>query len=167
MSEYGKSEIRKATLDDLAEVERLVAAAFALYVPRMGRRPAPMDDDYRARIEAGEVDVLVDAEGIGGVVVLETDHDPSVLETIAIAERLRGRGLGRILVAHAEAASRAAGCRTISLFTHEKMTENQAIYPRLGFVETHRAHQNGFDRVFFAKSLAPAAEQDGGEPRGG
>ncbi len=167
MSEYGRSGIRKARLDDLAEIERLVATAFAPYVPRMGRRPAPMDDDYRARIEAGEVDVFVDAEGIGGVVVLETDHDPSVLETIAVAERLRGRGLGRVLVAHAEAASRAAGCRTLSLFTHEKMTENRAIYPRLGFVETHRAHQNGFDRVFFAKSLDPAPGSNDGEPRGG
>lgn len=148
------SEIRKARLDDLAEVERIVAEAFAPYVARMGRRPAPMDDDYRARIAAGEVDVLVDAGGMAGLVVLETDRDPSVLETLAVADRARGLGLGRILVAHAEAASRAAGCRTISLFTHEAMTENQAIYPRLGFVETHRAHQNGFDRVFFAKSLA-------------
>ena len=162
------SEIRKARLTDLADVERVVAEAFAPYVPRLGRRPAPMDDDYRARIEAGEVDVLVDAEGIAGVVVLETDRDPSVLETVAVADRLRGRGLGRRLVAHAEAASRAAGCRTITLFTHEKMTENRAIYPRLGYVETHRARQNGFDRVFFAKPLFTlAAGSDGGDGRGG
>lgn len=150
------SEIRKATLDDLVEIERIVAEAFAPYVPRMGLRPAPMDDDYGVRIVAGEVDVLVDEAGIAGLVVLETDRDPSVLETIAIASRMRGRGLGRTLVAHAEAASRAAGCRTISLYTHEAMTENRAIYPHLGFVETHRAHQNGFDRVFFAKSLVDA-----------
>lgn len=147
------SEIRSAGPADLAEVERVVAEAFSPYVPRIGRRPAPMDDDYAARIAAGEVEVFVDAVGIGGVLVVELDRDPSVLVTIAVADRLRGQGLGRRLVERAEAASRAAGCRTISLYTHEKMTENRAIYPRLGFVETHRAHETGFDRVFFAKPL--------------
>lgn len=162
------SEIRKAGLTDLADVERVVAEAFAPYVPRLGRRPAPMDDDHRARIEAGEVDVLVDAEGVAGVVVLETVRAPSVLETAAVADRLRGRGFGRRLVAHAEAASRAAGCRTITLFTHEKMTENRAVYPRLGYVETHRARQNGFDRVFFVEPLFTlAAGSDGGDGRRG
>lgn len=147
------SEIRTARPGDRADIERVVAEAFGPYVARMGRRPAPMDDDYGGRIAAGEVDVLVDAGGVAGVVVLETGRDPAVLETVAVADRVRGRGLGRRLVAHAEAASRAAGCRTLTLYTHEKMTENRAIYPHLGFVETHRARQDGFDRVFFAKSL--------------
>lgn len=162
------SEIRKATIEDLGAVERIVAEAFSPYIARIGRRPAPMDDDYRARIEAGEVDVFVDDDGVAAVLVLETDRDPAVLETIAVADRTRGRGLGRRLVAHAEAASRAAGCRTISLFTHEKMTENRAIYPHLGFHETHRAHENSFDRVFFAKPLfTEVGGSDAEDGRGG
>ena len=31
----------------------LVRAAYAIYIPRLGRKPAPMQDDYAARIEAG------------------------------------------------------------------------------------------------------------------
>jgi GNAT superfamily N-acetyltransferase len=145
--------IRRATLDDLAAVERVVIEAFARYVPRMGRRPAPMDDDHRARIVAGEVAVAVDGEGVAGVLVLVIEGTAAKLDTVAVAERMRGQGLGRRLVEHAETVARAAGCDRISLFTHETMTENRAIYPHLGYVETHRARQDGFDRVFFAKIL--------------
>jgi GNAT superfamily N-acetyltransferase len=160
------SEIRRATIDDLAAIEHIVAEAFAAYVPRMGMRPAPMDDDHGARIAAGEVEVFVDAVGIAGVLVLVIGRDEAKLEIVAVAERVRGRGLGRRLVAHAEAVSRAAGCLRISLFTHETMTENRAIYPRLGYVETHRARQDGFDRVFFSKTLAPLPGRTGA-PTGG
>jgi hypothetical protein len=37
--------------------------------------------------------------------------------------------------------------------TNAAMTENLAFYPRHGYVETHRASQDGFDRVFFSKRL--------------
>jgi hypothetical protein len=33
------------------------------------------------------------------------------------------------------------------------MTENQAYYPRHGYVETHRGNDQGFDRVFFRKRV--------------
>jgi len=159
------SEIRRARFDDLAEIEAVVAEAFAPYVARMGRRPAPMDDDHRARIAAGEVEVWVDEAGIGGVLVFDVAADPAHLDTVAVADRLRGRGIGRRLVAHAEAVARAAGRRKITLFTHVTMVENLAIYPHLGWVETHRARQDGFDRVFFAKSLGDDAMGEG--DRGG
>jgi hypothetical protein len=33
------------------------------------------------------------------------------------------------------------------------MTENLAYYPRHAYIETHRAEQDGFRRVFFRKPL--------------
>jgi hypothetical protein len=33
------------------------------------------------------------------------------------------------------------------------MTENLALYPRLGYIEAERCTDNGFERVFFAKRL--------------
>jgi hypothetical protein len=35
----------------------------------------------------------------------------------------------------------------------QAMTENIAFYERLGFVETHRAEEKGFKRVYMTKSL--------------
>jgi hypothetical protein len=40
------------------------------------------------------------------------------------------------------------GLRVLSLYTNVAMTENRAPYHRVGFVETHRAVENGFNRVY-------------------
>jgi len=37
------------------------------------------------------------------------------------------------------------------------MTANLAYYPRHGYTETHRAQEDGFRRVFFAKKLGAQA----------
>jgi hypothetical protein len=35
------------------------------------------------------------------------------------------------------------------------MHENIALYRRLGFVETHRISEKGYDRVYMTKALTP------------
>jgi hypothetical protein len=37
--------------------------------------------------------------------------------------------------------------------THEAMTENQAIYARLGYVETGRRSEDGYRRIYMEKPL--------------
>ncbi|GIT79668.1 hypothetical protein LLS1_13370 [Leifsonia sp. LS1] len=39
----------------------------------------------------------------------------------------------------------------VRLYTHERMTENLAYYPRRSFVETARRTENELRRVFFRK----------------
>lgn len=41
-----KAMIRAALPPDAPRVLPLVEAAFAVWVPRLGRKPAPMEDDY-------------------------------------------------------------------------------------------------------------------------
>nr|WP_255568636.1 GNAT family N-acetyltransferase [Neoroseomonas alba] len=131
----------------------LVRAAYALYVPRIGREPAPMTDDYAARIAAGEAWVVEEDGSLLAVLVLEDFPDSLQLDNIAIAPAAQGRGLGRALVAFTEDEARRRGFAKVTLYTNEKMVENLALYPRLGFVETHRAPQAGFARVFFEKAV--------------
>ena len=54
-------------------------------------------------------------------------------------------------------AAPAAPAQEIRLYTNEAMTANLAYYPRHGYTETHRAHEDGFRRVFFAKQLGAQA----------
>lgn len=146
-------------------VRALAEGAYALYLPRMDRRPAPMDADYAAAIRAGRVDVLSDGgdsrrDGTvrGFVVHFARDADWFV-ETVAVDPACQGLGFGRRLMAHAEARARAAGRAAIALYTNAAMTENLAYYPRLGYRETARRVEDGFARVYFAKRLpdAPAS----------
>ena len=47
-----------------------------------------------------------------------------------------------------------AGFDSIYLYTHEKMTENLALYSRIGYVEYERRSQGAFSLVYMRKHLA-------------
>ena len=63
--------IRAAHSHDATAVHALVQEAYRHWVPRLGRVPGPMRDDYERRIAAAQVWVLEMAGEIVGVVVLE------------------------------------------------------------------------------------------------
>lgn len=131
-------------------------AAYSPYIARIGRAPGPMGDDYAARIAAGEAYVIgepVRGAPVRGVIVLVAQAGYLLLDNIAVDPAVRGGGFGRALLLFAEAQARRGGYREMRLYTHEKMTENLALYARSGWVETHRAEQDGFARVFFRKTL--------------
>ena len=153
--------IRRARPADRAAVEAIVHAAYAIYVDRVDKPPGPMLDDYARLIADGAVSVLEDADGtIAAIVVLVLQPDHLLLDNIAVRPDRQGQGFGRQLITFAEAEARRLGFTQLRLYTHEKMTENIALYKRLGFVETGRGHQAGYDRVFMTKRLAtdPAGE---------
>jgi len=146
--------IRLARPEDRPAVEAIVQAAYARYVPRIGREPGPMRDDYAARIHAKQVHVLEDEGVIRGILVLVPQERAMLLDNIAVSPDAQGRGHGRMLLAFAERAARDAGYEAIRLYTNEAMVENIALYSRIGFVETHRIEEKGLRRVYMVKALA-------------
>jgi ribosomal protein S18 acetylase RimI-like enzyme len=138
---------------DVPTIAQLVHDAYAHYIPRMGQPPGPMLDDYAARVAEGAAWVLEADGAIVGLVVLLEAGDHVLLDNIAVAPARQGQGIGRRLIAFAEAETRRRGHAEIRLYTHVTMVENQALYRRLGFEETHRAEQAGFQRVFMRKRL--------------
>ena len=62
--------LRPAQTGEAPLLAALVERAYAHYVPVIGRRPAPMDDDYAARIVAGQAHVLECDGRILGLVVI-------------------------------------------------------------------------------------------------
>jgi len=148
-------EIRRAGVADLPAVTALVREAYAPYVPRIGREPAPMTADYAALLEAAEVWVATDGDrGVIGVLLLHTQTDSLFLENVAVAPAAQGRGVGRALIEHAEQRARELGLPDVTLYTNARMTENLRLYAALGYVETDRRREDGFDRVFYRKPVA-------------
>ncbi len=146
--------IRLAQCTNAAAVEAVVRAAYAIYIPRIGRPPGPMLDDYARLIADGLVHLLDDATGaVLGIIVLLPKADHLLLDNIAVQPSRQGQGIGRQLISFAESEARRRRVAELRLYTHEKMTENIALYRRLGFIETGRGRQAGFDRVFMTKSL--------------
>ena len=70
-----------------------------------------------------------------------------------MAPERQGEGLGRILLDLAERRTGEQDFDTIRLYTHHLMVDNQRIYERDGYVETHREPEQGLGRVFYAKHL--------------
>jgi ribosomal protein S18 acetylase RimI-like enzyme len=146
--------IRPATQDDVEQIARLVNAAYAKYLDRMEKPPAPMLADYATLIAQGEVYVLAAGAEIAGLLVIKAQDQTVFIENVAVDLAFQGQGLGRRLMAFAEQRARERGLREARLYTNEVMVENRAFYQRLGFVEVERRVDGGYHRVFMRKSLA-------------
>jgi ribosomal protein S18 acetylase RimI-like enzyme len=143
--------IRPARPEEAPLLAALVERAYAPWVPIIGRRPFPMQDDYAARIAAGEAWVLEEGGALRGLAVIEAHPDHLMLDNIAVDPARQGSGDGRALLDFVEAEARRRGVAEVRLYTHALMVRNIALYARRGFVETDRREEKGFSRVFMAK----------------
>ncbi|MBN9613534.1 MAG: GNAT family N-acetyltransferase [Actinobacteria bacterium] len=143
----------RATAADIPAITALVRAAYAPYVARIGREPAPMSADYAAQLAAGRILLAHRGAMLVGVLVTEPHPDHLLVENVAVSPDAQGLGIGAQLLDRAEREARGLGLTELRLYTNAKMTENLAYYPRRGYVETGRRTEHGFDRVFFSRTL--------------
>ena len=127
--------------------------AYRHYVDRMGKPPGPMLDDYAARVSEGVIWVLEEGAAIAGIIVLLPTTSYLLLDNIAVSPARQGSGLGRRLLAFAEAEALRRGYPEIRLYTHLTMVENQRLYASIGYEEAGRGSEAGYDRVFMRKQL--------------
>ena len=142
---------RLATAEDLSAITAVTAAAYARYRDRMDRPPAPVLTDYGPAVASGQVWVV--GEPVVALIVLVPKDDSMLVENVAVSPTAQGRGLGRLLMDFAEHEAIQQGFTKMTLYTNEVMTENLAIYARLGYRETERAGDAGYNRVFMEKVL--------------
>jgi len=145
--------IRPAQSADAARLAQIAHAAYAKYIPRMGREPAPMSADYGGAIAAGHVAVVESDGAVAGYLIGLPDRDGYFIENIAVDPAFQGAGLGSALLRHAATEARRFALPSLWLYTNAAMTENLAIYGRFGFVETHRLVEHGYNRVYMRLSL--------------
>jgi ribosomal protein S18 acetylase RimI-like enzyme len=145
--------MRMAQPQDAQGLAECVAAAYQRYVPRMGKPPGPMLADYAEAIAQHQVWVAeANGEIIGGLVLIPCE-DYMLLDNVAVHPNYQGQRVGRILLELADAEAMLQGYGELRLYTHETMTENIALYTRIGWIETHRGEQDGYARVFMRKPL--------------
>jgi len=143
--------IRPADSADVPALERIVRASYSKYIERIGKPPGPMGDDYAAHVRAHAV--WVTGEPVAGLIVLLPEADHLLLDNIAVDPARQGEGVGRALLAFADAEARRRGYSELRLYTHQMMVENIALYARIGWEETGRGEQAGFARVFLRKGV--------------
>jgi ribosomal protein S18 acetylase RimI-like enzyme len=149
----GTYSFRSAEAADASRVAELVDAAYGHYVERIGMLPGPMTADYAEVIRTRQVTVAERHGAVVGVIVLTVTDEGFLVDNVAVHPGHRGTGLGRALLEFAEGEARRAGFDSIYLYTHEKMTENLALYSRIGYVEYDRRSQGAFSLVYLRKHL--------------
>lgn len=149
-------QIRLATANDLDQIVEITNAAYAKYIPRIGRKPQPMTADYATLVSAGEVWVAYDVmqeSSVAGLIVLQVERAHLLIYSVAVHPARQGMGIGKRLLHFAE--QRAAELRydVVQLYTNETMVENISLYKRVGYVEFRRTPYRGFQVVYMEKSL--------------
>lgn len=128
-----REEIRQAVATDVAVIRELTRAAYAKWVPLIGREPKPMTADYDEAVRNHRFDLLYVGGTLAALIetIRETDH--LLVENVAVSPAFQGRGFGRRLMALAEALAASAGFHEIRLYTNQRFAENVALYRKLGY----------------------------------
>ncbi len=145
--------IRLATLDDLARVQAIAAQAYAPYTPLIGRPAAPAVADYRKRIEDREAQVYILNQNVTGFLVAFALNGAWELDAIGVDPAHQGQGIGRALIMQCEADAKERGYSAVTLYTNVMMKANLTLYPALGYISTGRRTVDGYDRIYFRKTL--------------
>jgi len=146
--------VRLAKPEDAAGIAACVCEAYVHYIERIGKQPGPMLEDYSEVIQQFQVHVAVAGGKIVGAIVLKITDEGFYVDNVAVRPAVKGTGVGRLLLEVAEAEAHRQGYKSIYLATHELMTENRALYSRIGYVEYDHRVVNGYPRVFFRKVLS-------------
>ena len=148
------NEIRYALSKDIEAIKEIAQKAYSQYVEAIGKTPAPMIADFHKHLEKDTI-FVVEGENNKGIIayaVIVKKNEEYWLENIAVMPEEAKKGIGTKLINYVEnyISDRAS---EYQLYTNIKMEKNIEWYCRLGFVETKRCIEDGFERVFYIKKL--------------
>ncbi len=109
--------------------------------------------DFANLIQRGHVHVALVDSAVVGYVVFYVNSKSMQLDNVAVDPEFTGQGIGKQLINFVELTASKQGLLAVELYTNAVMTENQVLYPKLGYTITARKQQDGFSRVFYRKLL--------------
>jgi GNAT superfamily N-acetyltransferase len=125
--------LRRAGPADAPAIDTLAQAAYAKWVPVIGRKPRPMTADYNLAIREHLIDLLEDGAGLAALVEMAIEPDYLLIVNLAVAPERQGQGFGSRLLEHAEMVARDTGKPLLRLYTNRLMTPNIALYRSRGY----------------------------------
>lgn len=153
--------IRRATSEDALAVRDLARAAYAKWVPVIGREPKPMTADYDAAVRDHLVDLLHVDGTLAALIETIPEADHLLIENVAVAPAFQGAGHGRRMMDHAEQLAATLGYGEVRLYTNQMFAENVRLYLALGYlIEREERGVLGMT-VYMTKSVVGRDSDDG------
>jgi predicted N-acetyltransferase YhbS len=138
--------------EDAGRIAALIRAAFAAQSVSTDPSPSALrvtEAEVAAHLRMGGGAVTEVAGTLVGSALWTVQDGGLYLGRLAVAPSWRRRGLGRALIASAEAAAHGTGIPVIRLSTRLVLLDNRRLFAACGFVETtHEAHPGYTEPTF-------------------
>ena len=148
--------LQRAVASDAPAILELTRAAYAKWVPVIGREPTPMTVDYGERVREHRIDLLRVGADLAALIemVPEIDHY-LLIENVAVLPSFQGRRYGHRLMMHAETVAASLGLPEMRLYTNKLFAGNVQLYRALGYHAGPggAVQQESYNRVYMSKSL--------------
>ena len=152
-------ELRRAVAEDAAAVRTLTRQAYTKWVPLIGREPKPMQADYVEALRKHRIDLAYLGGDLAALIETIAEVDHLLVENVAVAPAFQRRGLGRMLMAHAEQLALDLNYSEVRLYTNKQFAENIELYRRLGYrIDREETLAIGV-AVHMSKTIVPARLQ--------
>jgi ribosomal protein S18 acetylase RimI-like enzyme len=153
-----RAGLHRATPADAAAVRDLTRAAYAKWVPVIGREPRPMSADYDVAVRDHMVDLLhLDSE-LAALIEMRSEVDHLLIVNVAVSPAYQGHGYGRALLVHAEELACSLGLEEVRLYTNGSFTDNVKLYKRVGYrVDREEVHPQLGAAVYMSKRVLPVS----------
>lgn len=132
------AHVRRAGTNDVRTIRELSRAAYAKWVPFIGREPWPMTADYGRAVAEHVIDLLEDNGVLVALIELIPRSDHLLIENVAVKPEQQGNGLGELMLSHAENVARSMNYSEIRLCTNAAFEANIAFYSKRGYKEYER-----------------------------
>jgi N-acetylglutamate synthase-like GNAT family acetyltransferase len=149
-----KHSFRRATSADATAVREITRAAYAKWIPVIGREPKPMTANYEQAVAEHVIDLL--EERGRPIALIEMILQPShlLIENVAVLPDRHGEGIGGSLLKRADAVARSLGVSELRLYTNALFSANISFYAHRGFEEFLREpHAAGGEVVHMKKTV--------------
>lgn len=154
LTDTAQAGLRRATPPDAAAVRDLTRAAYAKWVPVIGREPGPMNADYDLAVRDHMVDLLHIGSELAALIEMRPEVDHLLIVNVAVSPAHQGHGHGRALLSHAEELARSLGLREVRLYTNGNFTDNIELYKHVGYrVDREEVHPQFGPAVYMSKRL--------------
>jgi ribosomal protein S18 acetylase RimI-like enzyme len=148
--------MRRAVRADVEAIRDLTRAAYAVWVPLIGREPKPMAADYGRAVDEHLIDLLFVGDRLAGLIETVPQADHLLVENVAVAPAFQGQGHGGHLLRWAERSAEAMGYGEVRLYTNRAFARNIALYLARGYrIDREEPFGDGAV-VHLSKALPPA-----------
>jgi ribosomal protein S18 acetylase RimI-like enzyme len=153
-----RAGLRRATPADATAVRDLTRAAYARWVPVIGREPGPMNADYDLAVRDHMVDLLHLGSELAALIEMRPEVNHLLIVNVAVSPAHQGHGYGRALLGHAEELAQSLGLEEVRLYTNGNFTDNIELYKHVGYrVDREEVHPQFGATVYMSKHLLPVS----------